>query len=493
MISSFNDIKRLAERGNVVPVFKRIPADLDTPVSTYLRLASRKKRAFLLESIEGGETLARYSFVGFDPFMRISVERATKPGKQRRITVIQGRARKTVDAEPLQLISQTLAEFRPVTMEGIPRFSGGAVGYFAYDSFRWFEDVPDENPDPLRAPDCILDFYQSLVVFDHLRQEIALIANLLTEHGAGSLRAKYNAARDWIDETERQLQKPVRRSKITGVANRKPKLQPLTERKDFEARVRKIKRHIKEGDIFQAVLSQRWKAKVRHTPLELYRRLRRINPSPYMYLLRFDDTSVIGSSPEMLARVEQGTIETCPIAGTRPRGHDSAADEKMAAELLADPKERAEHIMLLDLGRNDIGRVSEPGSVEVMRNMEIEKYSHVIHLVSTVAGKLRAGTSALEGMFSCFPAGTVSGAPKIRAMEIIDELEDCRRGPYAGAIAYLDFWGNLDSCIAIRTMIQQGEDVYLQAGAGIVADSKPKKEFEETEHKVRVLYQALVS
>ncbi|MFQ5607101.1 MAG: anthranilate synthase component I family protein, partial [Candidatus Zixiibacteriota bacterium] len=454
MIASLAETRKLAWKGNVIPLFIRIPADLDTPVSTFMRLANSKRHAFLLESIEGGEKLARYSFIGFDPFMRFEVARPKspmRPGQETAIKITGACGVRRVSANPVRALNELLGAFNPVAIEGIPRFSGGAVGYFGYDTFRWYERAPDANPDTVGMPECWLGFYQSFVVFDHLRQEIILISNILTEHGPGSLARKYASAKKWLDITRGKLESPFRaRSAGYKSVSRKPPLEELDPRGQYEKIVRRAKKYIKEGDIFQVALSRRWRAKMEISPLELYRRLRRINPSPYMFLLRFGERSVVGSSPEMLVRVESGVVETRPIAGTRPRGSNTREDERLARELQNDPKELAEHTMLLDLGRNDIGRVARIGSVSAPRRMEVERYSHVMHLVSAVAGKIKPNLSALEAMFSCFPAGTVSGAPKIRALEIIDELEAARRGVYAGAVAYLDFWGTLDSCIVIR-------------------------------------------
>ncbi|MBD3331667.1 anthranilate synthase component I [candidate division GN15 bacterium] len=480
---SFSEIRTLARNGNVVPLHVRIPADLDTPVSAYLKVAANRRHSFLLESIEGGEKLARYSFVGFDPFLLVE-------SSGNGVTLRQGRTRRTLDADPLEFMRELFRQYRPVHVPGLPRFTGGAVGYFAYDTIRWLEDIPDSNPDDLGLPLMRFGLYKSLVAFDHLRQEIVVIGNVMHQPGEKGLRAKYNEARDSINQIVVRLQRGLRPRQSGPVHTGSVKAQ--YEQKQFESMVRKAKRYIKEGDIFQVVLSQRWSLSSNRTALEVYRRLRRINPSPYMFLVRSGDDALIGASPEMLVRVENGTVETRPIAGTRPRGRDEVEDDKLARELLADPKELAEHTMLLDLGRNDIGRVSKPGSVHVKDKMIIERYSHVLHIVSSVAGKLDRGVAPLEGFLACFPAGTVSGAPKIRAMEIIDELENRRRGPYAGAVAYLDFWGNLDSCISIRTIVKRGKTYHVQAGAGIVADSKPRTEFNETRAKASALMEAVL-
>ncbi len=479
---SFNEAKKLHTRGNVVPVFVRIPADLDTPVGVFSKLALKKKNSFLLESIEGGEKLARYSFIGFDPFLLIE-------GETERVTVINGRKRRVFEVNPIEFIEELFRCYKPVKVPGLPRFTGGAVGYFSYDTIRWIERIPDKNTDTIGLPMMRFGLYRHLVVFDHLKQEILIIANILHEQGEKGFRKKY----DYAVQSLEQITKRIQTGRVRVPEDVVTRIHPHAgySKAEFEKMVRRAKHYIKEGDIFQVVLSQRWEVKSPVAPLSVYRRLRRLNPSPYMFLLNFSGNAVIGSSPGMLVRVEDRTIETRPIAGTRPRGRTDAEDEKLISDLTADTKELAEHTMLLDLGRNDIGRVSEPGTVLVTDKMVIEKYSHVIHIVSSVKGQLSRQVTPLEGMFSCFPAGTVSGAPKIRAMQIIDELEKVRRGIYAGAIAYLDFWGNLDSCIAIRTIVKSGDTYYIQAGAGIVADSKPSREYRETQHKAQVLFEAI--
>ncbi len=480
---SYNEVSKLNRKGNIIPLHVRIPSDLETPVSAYMKLALRKRQSFLLESIEGGEKLARYSFIGFDPFLQIE-------GKSDHTILRKGRSRNSINVPPIEILDELFAVYKPIRIEGLPRFTGGGVGFFGYDTVRWVENIPDENPDEIGMPDMLFGLYANLVVFDHLRQEIVVIANILHDQGNPGLKAKYQQAKEQIDTVVKRLQAPLRKPK-TLVSRKKSKVDSLTARKDFEASVRRAKKYIKEGDIFQVVLSQRWQIESEQSSLEVYRRLRRINPSPYMFLLNFGDKSVVGSSPEMMVRVESGEIETRPIAGTRQRGKTDAEDEALIADLLADEKELAEHTMLLDLGRNDIGRVSEPGTVRIKDRMIIEKYSHVIHIVSSVVGKLQEGVTPLDGLFACFPAGTVSGAPKIRAMEIIDEQETLRRGVYAGVVAYLDFYGNLDSCIAIRTVVNAHGHYYVQAGAGIVADSKPAREFKETEAKAAPLIEAI--
>lgn len=480
---SFAEIKKLNSKGNVLPLFTKISADLDTPVGAFMKLASKKKDSFLLESIEGGEKLARYSFVGFDPFLIVE-------GFKEKVVLKKGKAVQEIDADPDEFLKEMFSFYKPVFVEGIPRFTGGAVGYFSYDSIRWVENIPDRNKDRLKLPEMRFGLFQNIVAFDHLKQEILIISNILHEYKEKGLKDKYHNAKKHIEDIVSKLQKNIPKQKAERKT--KSKITASYSEKEFCGLVRKAKKYIKEGDIFQVVLSQRWEVESHKSALSVYRKLRRINPSPYMFLLNFDNNAVIGSSPEMMVRVEKQQIETRPIAGTRPRGKTDAEDEKMIASLLKDEKELAEHTMLLDLGRNDIGRVAKPGTVKIKDNMIIEKYSHVIHIVSSVVGKLQKQVKPIDGFFACFPAGTVSGAPKIRAMEIIDELEKERRSVYAGSIAYLDFWGNFDSCIAIRTVVKKGNRYFLQAGAGIVADSKPLKEFKETESKAKVLMEAVI-
>ena len=481
---SFKEVQDLARKGNLIPITARIPSDLETPVSAYLKLAQKKRYAFLLESIEGGEKLARYSFVGFDPFLIVE-------GTGREITVTNPSAKRKLNGNPAEFLEALFAEYHPVHIAGLPRFTGGAVGYSSYDCAGWFEELPNRHENEIGLPELLFGLYKSIVAFDHLKQELIVISNLVHDGSSRGLRTKYDQACSEIEETISRLAKPLPRSRRTS-----PATVSMIERPDdksqYESAVRKAKRYIKEGDIFQVVLSRRWSVDSSRSPLEVYRRLRRLNPSPYMFLLNFGDDAVVGSSPEMMVRIEGHNIETRPIAGTRRRGKDDSEDEKLVADLLSDPKELAEHTMLVDLGRNDLGRVCKPGSVVVKDQMIIEKYSHVIHIVSSVVGHLKAGVSPVQAHFSCFPAGTVSGAPKSRAMEIIDELEPRCRGIYAGSIAYIDFWGNLDSCIAIRTLVKRKNTYYVQAGAGIVADSVPSREYRETEAKAGILMKAIL-
>ncbi|HUV30440.1 MAG TPA: anthranilate synthase component I [Acidobacteriota bacterium] len=480
---SLSEVRKLNRRANVIPVVARVPSDLETPVSAFMKLAASRHTSFLLESVEGGEKLARYSVLGYDPFLVIE-------GAGSQVLVRRGRQLRKFDARPHDFLRELFAVYRPVRLPGLPRFTGGAVGYFSYDCVRWMEKIPDDNADDIGLPEMMFGLYSRIIVFDHLRQEIVIIANIMHDRGEPGLVSKYREARKSVEGIVARLGRPLRRS-VGRERVPRPRITAGCSPGEFERMVRKGKRYIKEGDIFQVVLSQRWRLDVTQSGLQVYRRLRRINPSPYMYFLKFGENAIIGSSPEMMVRVEDGVIETRPIAGTRPRGRDEREDERRIADLLSDSKELAEHTMLLDLGRNDIGRVSQAGSVAVREQMAIEKYSHVIHMVSSVTGRLKARLSPLEGHFACFPAGTVSGAPKIRAMEIIDELENRRRGVYAGSVAYLDFWGNLDSCIAIRTVVKRDDAFFVQAGAGIVADSRPRREYHETVAKASAMIEAV--
>jgi anthranilate synthase component 1 len=481
---SFAEIKRMSRRGNVIPIIRRIPSDLETPVSAFMKVAGHAPYSFLLESIQGGEKLARYSFIGFDPFLIVK-------GTADRVTVTKGSESRTIPANPAEFLEALFAEYVPVAVEGLPRFTGGAVGYFSYDSAGWFEKLPNRHSNPIDMPQMMFGLYRSVIAFDHLKQEIVVISNLFHTGSSRQLKIAYDESVAALDQITRRLKTPLKGNRSTRPASSKI-IRPQSDQASYESSVRKAKKHIKEGDIFQVVLSRRWAVDSSRSELDVYRRLRRINPSPYMFLLRFGENAVVGASPEMMVRVEGRAIETRPIAGTRPRGKSEVEDARRIASLLTDPKELAEHTMLVDLGRNDLGRVCKTGTVRVAEKMIIEKYSHVIHIVSSVVGELKPSSSPIRAHFACFPAGTVSGAPKIRAMQIIDELETQGRGIYAGSIAYIDFWGNLDSCIAIRTLVKTGKRYHVQAGAGIVADSIPNREFRETEAKASVLIQAVV-
>jgi|HubBroStandDraft_4_1064222.scaffolds.fasta_scaffold19684_2 anthranilate synthase component 1 len=480
----FRTFSRLAREGNLVPVYDTFTADLLTPVGAYLRLARQARYACLLESVEGGEKIARYTFVGAHPAEVFRyVNGACVLESESRISWVQ--------SNPLDFLRNRIQRYRPVRVPGLPPLVAGAIGYFSYDMVRLFERIPDKARNDIGTDDAVMMFYLGLVVFDHVRHRVWVVRNVFTE-GAGSLRSKYRAAVREISETRRLLELPLDEHRPERNRRAKPpRVESNFTRPQFLAAVRKSKQYIRAGDIFQVVISQRFSARTDANPFEIYRALRVLNPSPYMYFLKLGDTAVVGSSPEMLVKVQGREAFYRPIAGTRPRGKDESEDQRLAAELAADAKERAEHIMLVDLGRNDLGRVCEYGSVKVERLEFVERYSHVMHLVSTLRGRLRPDVDCFDALAACFPAGTVSGAPKVRAMEIIDELEPTRRGIYAGAILYLDFSGNLDSCIAIRTLVVKKGLASVQAGAGLVADSVPEREFQETVNKARALIAAL--
>jgi len=478
---------RLARQGNLVPVYETVTADLLTPVSAYLRLARGARYAFLLESVEGGEKIARYTFVGANP---IEVFRY-----RREACILEGKGRLHWEqSNPIAFLRHRIGRYRLVRVPGLPPLVGGAIGYFAYDMVRLVERIPACGRDDVGLDDAVLMFYLGLVAFDHVQHRIWIVRNVFTE-GEGSLRAKYDAAARETTATRRALEQP---GGVGVGAPRRRRSQPGAlrvtsnfRRRAYLAAVRKAKRYICAGDIFQVVLSQRFAARTTADPFAIYRALRAVNPSPYMYFLKLGEVAVVGSSPEMLVKVQGREAFYRPIAGTRPRGRDEKEDQRLEAELTTDPKERAEHIMLVDLGRNDLGRVCEYGSVRVEKLMSVERYSHVMHLVSSLRGRLRPDVDCFDVLMACFPAGTVSGAPKVRAMEIIDELEPARRGIYAGGILYLDFSGNLDSCIAIRTLVAKDGIAHVQAGGGVVADSVPAREYEETVNKSRALLAAL--
>lgn len=479
-----------ARHGNLVPVWREFLADQETPVHVYERLRKALARdgkahgTFLLESVEGGEKVARYSFLGGQP-------RATLRGYGRRVEIEEadGAINVLEAVEPLEALKEYMARYRPVSDPELPPFIGGAVGYIGYDAVAQFERVPLADKPGLGWPDMIFCITDTIIIFDHLRHGMKIVSNALID---GDPEAAYEQALRRIEETCSLLATPVP-SYVLDAREEPPALAYTsnTTKADFMRSVDRCKEYIRAGDIIQGVLSQRFEAPVACDPLDIYRALRSINPSPYMFCLEYGDRSVVGSSPEIHVRCEDGRVEVRPIAGTRSRSADPERDRALEQELLADPKECAEHIMLVDLGRNDVGRVSEYGSVETPELMVIERYSHVMHIVSDVVGRLAAGCDAYDVLRATFPAGTVSGAPKVRAMEIIAELEPTRRGAYAGAVAYIGFSGNLDSCITIRTVLLDGDTAYIQAGAGIVADSDPAKEFEETENKARAMMNAL--
>lgn len=479
---SYEDFCKKAKKGNLVPVYKEILADLETPVSAFLKIDDGKY-SYLLESVEGGEKWGRYSFLGTSPFLIIRA-------KDKRIEVIKNGKKSISDTDenPLLLLKRLLKEYKPVSIDGLPPFFGGAVGYLAYDMIRHFEDISLKKRGSLELPDIIFMFTDTLLIFDNIRQRIKVVSNALVKE-KGTKKA-YNDAKAKIDGI---IEKLKRRTADKGQRNIKKdiRLSSNYTKKGFEKAVEKSKEYIKAGDIFQVVLSQRFNTGLKSEPFNVYRALRAVNPSPYMFFLRLNDFSMAGSSPEVLVRCEDSEVTLRPIAGTRKRGKTAEEDKALEKELLADPKERAEHIMLVDLGRNDVGRVSEMGSVNVDELMVIEKYSHVMHIVSNIKGRLRKGMDAFDVIMACFPAGTVSGAPKIRAMQIIDELEPTMRGPYAGAVGYFSFSNNMDTCINIRSVIMKDKTAYIQAGAGIVADSVPSNEYQETVNKAKAMVRAI--
>ena len=483
---SLEEVKRLGESANLVSVYVEINADLETPVSAYLKVA-RPPYSFLLESVEGGERVARYSFLGKDPFL---ILRSGEDG-----TRVERSAGSEQRPGPfLETLRDLMSRYRSAPVPGLPRFTGGAVGFLGYDAAAWFEPTLARHPPfaakPRAGDDAGFMFFDTVLAFDHVKHRILIIANArVGDTEPDALEAAYALARAKIRFLERELRRQL--SESEPAAADALEVRSNTTQAEFEAAVRTAKDHITAGDIFQVVLSQRFETDVAADPFEVYRALRYVNPSPYMYFVRMGEVAIVGSSPEMLVRVEGRRAETHPIAGTRPRGETDEADRRLADELAANEKERAEHVMLVDLGRNDLGRVSEFGSVRVPQYMGLERYSHVMHLVSRVEGKLAEGQDRLDALAACFPAGTVSGAPKIRAMEIIADLEPTRRGIYAGAVGYLDFAGRLDCCIAIRTIVMSRGRAYVQAGAGIVADSDPSAEYRETEAKASALIRAL--
>ena len=482
---TLDEFRALAAEGNLIPLYREILADYETPVSAFAKI-DHGPTAYLLESVAGGENWARYSFLGSGSSAVIREEKGD-------LVLIRGKKNLRIQSRgnPLERLRELMEEYRPVTVPGLPRFVGGAVGYFSYDMVRTFEDLPALRKDSLGMPDFAFLLTDTLLIFDNVSQKIKVVANAYLESTKErDIRDAYRHATARIEKMIARLKRPVRQPR------QRRRRKPITftsnmNKADFEKMVTRTKEYIRSGDIVQAVLSQRWETQIHTTPFQLYRALRVINPSPYMYYLRVAGVELVGSSPEPLLRSEDGQISLRPIAGTRRRGQTPEEDQDLARQLLADEKERAEHVMLVDLGRNDVGRVAARGSVKVESLMQVERYSHVMHIVSQVTGQLEKGKSVYDVMRACFPAGTVSGAPKIRAMEIIEELEPTRRGPYAGAVGYFGFSGNMDMCINIRTVVIKGRQAYIQAGAGIVADSIPEHEYEETCNKARAMMKAI--
>ena len=503
----------LAREHTLVPVCRILTADLETPVSAFLRAAWPERECFLLESVEGGEQVGRYTFIGLAPFKRIV-------SRGREVTITEGRKVVQIEDDIFAVLRRALGGHKPARLPGLPPFTAGAVGFFAYDAVRQIERLPELAKDELGIPDACLLFFDEVLAFDHVRKEIWLVATADVTRGKPA--EAYEKAIQRLDKMEKRLAQPLPKLpqrkgwKIGKKSSLKVKYR--TSKKDYLSAVDRVKEYIAAGDIFQAVLSQRFDVEPETDSFQVYRALRTVNPSPYMFFLRFapegplgglpgaskpsskkstvPQASVLpielaGSSPELLVRVHKGKVEYRPIAGTRPRGATEQEDQALADEMMHDEKERAEHVMLVDLGRNDVGRVSQFGSVKVDKLMFVERYSHVMHIVSSIEGRLRPELTAVDALRACFPAGTLSGAPKVRAMEILEELEPARRGTYGGAVLYADFSGNLDSCIAIRSMLSVGGKGYVQAGAGIVADSVPELEHQESINKARAVIRAI--
>jgi len=481
----FDEFCQLATLGNLVPVYREILADLETPVSAFSKI-NAGETAFLFESIEGGEHWARYSFLGSNA-EQVLWESGGKLHMKR------GHKTETcpLSDNPLDHLRTVMNAFRPVRVSGLPRFAGGAVGYLGYDVVRFFEPIPAYTKDGPQLPLFAFFVTNTFLIFDNVMHTIKVVANAHVASSAKSdLKSAYTGATTCIEHMITKLKKPLRRQ-ASAARRPAPRFTSNMTQADFEAMVKRTKDYIQAGDIVQAVVSQRWRTRIRVPPLEIYRALRVVNPSPYMFYLRIAGVELVGSSPEILVRCEENHVVVRPIAGTRQRGSTVAQDQALADELLADEKERAEHVMLVDLGRNDVGRVAQTGTVALAPFMTIERYSHVMHIVSQVTGTLHPEHNAYDTLKACFPAGTVSGAPKIRAMQIIEELEPTRRGPYAGAVGYFSFSGNMDTCINIRTVIITRHDAFIQPGAGIVADSDPTREYEETCNKARAMMRSI--
>ena len=481
---SLKKFKELSKEGNLIPIYSEILADMETPVSAFKKIG-KSKYSFLLESVEGGEKWARYSFIGFEPALIFK-------SKGRRVELIKnGEPQNIIESDyPLDVLRDIMNNYHLVEVEGLPRFFGGAVGYVNYDMVKFIESLPDQTADDLNLFDSVFLITETILIFDNLNNTIKIVCNVHVDNGK-NVEEVYSKAQDKIENIISLLRKPTSLPEVKSYGDEPVNVTSNMELEYFKNIVNKAKEYITAGDIIQVVLSQRFQTKLDGDPFNIYRALRRVNPSPYMYYLSFDDLIIAGASPEVLVRVEGDNIELRPIAGTRPRGKNEKEDEWLQKDLLEDPKEMAEHVMLVDLGRNDVGRVSRMGSVEVPEFLVIEKYSHVMHIVSDVRGILEQGKNSYDVLKACFPAGTVSGAPKVRAMEIIEELEQSKRGPYAGAVGYFSFSGNMDFCIVIRTIIIRNGNVYFQAGAGIVADSQPEKEFQETVNKAKAMVKAL--
>jgi len=482
-----DDFFEMARHGNAIPVYRTLLSDHLTPVLAFRKLLAEGEQGFLLESIVGMERVARYTFLGVRP-------RLTVRSFGRRVEVVRGPAEvETRECDdPLAALAELLAAHRAVHHGALPRFTGGAVGYAGYDVVRRYEPLPNCPKDDRGLPDMVFGFYDNMLIFDHVDKTVRVVANAVLGEQA-DLQAAYDDACSRVDAVCERLRRPAP-LRVEDVVGREPVRMPFQSnitREAFEQAVEACKAYIRAGDIFQVVLSQRLRVESGADPMDIYRALRVINPSPFMFFLKTQDATLLGSSPEVMVRVENRAVTSRPLAGTRPRGATDEEDRRLEAELLADPKERAEHVMLVDLARNDVGRVAEYGSVRISDVMAVERYSHVMHIVSNVTGRLRPEVGALDALRVSVPAGTVSGAPKVRAMQIIDEFEPTKRGPYGGAVGYVDYSGNMDTCIALRTMVLAGGHIDVQAGAGIVADSVPAREYEETLNKARALLLAV--
>lgn len=490
---SLDEFLELSRGVSLVPVYRQLVGDTLTPVSAFCKI-QEGEWSFLLESVIGGEQIGRYSFLGSGPLLRFQAFQnrvhiqSQSPGQAASGT----RTEEFEHPDPLRVLEEQLARFRTPNVPGLPRFCGGAVGYAGYDAVRYVEHLPHPPPDDRNLPDLCFAFYDRMVIFDHLTKTIAAVAHAHVD--AQDPARSYQTACGRVDRLVERLQQGVADLQLTDIAPVGETHRPYRSNfapVAFEDAVRRCKEYIRAGDIFQVVLSQRLETETKARPFDIYRTLRVVNPSPFMFYLKAGPLCLVGSSPEIMVRVEGDKVTIRPLAGTRRRGKNEEEDARLAAELLADPKERAEHIMLVDLGRNDVGRVARYGTVQLSDLLTVERYSHVMHICSNVTGRLQPGKTAFDALRACLPAGTLSGAPKVRAMEIIDELEPCRRGPYGGAVGYVDFGGNMDTCIALRTMVLKGQTAYVQAGAGIVADSVPELEREETLNKAMGLLRAL--
>jgi len=476
---SKTDFIKLSKKGNLVPVYTEIVADMETPVSAFQKVEG--EYSYLLESVEGGEKLARYSFIGSDPILIIT-------GKGKNVEIRSKGNIKKLKGDPLAELKKVLSGYKPVRIEGLPRFHGGLVGYMSYDIVRNIEKIPETAKDDLKLPDMQFLLTDTILVFDHVKHKILIISNVPIE---GDPERAYATAIKKINALALKLSKPMKSPGMELKEGGNIKISSNYTRPEFESIVKKAVQYVKGGDVIQVVPSQRFTTTIKSAPFDIYRVLRTLNPSPYMYYLKFKGMELVGSSPETMVRLENNTANIRPIAGTKKRGADAAEDAALEKELLSDEKEKAEHIMLVDLARNDLGRVCEYDSIRINELMSVEKYSHVMHIVSDVTGTLKSGMDGFDLIRASFPAGTVTGAPKVRAMEIIEELEKVRRGPYAGAVGYFDFYGNLDTCITIRTILIKGKKAYVQAGMGVVADSIPSSEYEESVNKAKALLKAI--